>query len=303
MTTMESKERDATPLTISFEFFPPKTPEGAVQLSETAFMLASCAPRFFSVTFGAGGSTRVGTLETVEMLQQQLPIPVAPHLSCIGSTRDEILEIIFNYQLMGIKRIIALRGDLPSGMGQAGELRYASELVALIREATGDYFYIEVAAYPEIHPQAQNAYADILNLKRKYEAGANSAITQYFFNPDAYFYYLDDCIRYGINIPIVPGIMPITQFSKLARFSDACGAEIPCWIRKRLESYGDDVDSIKQFGQEVVYKLCQKLIMGGAPGLHFYTLNKAEASLQILKLLDLDRLYSKEGQLLSSDHI
>lgn len=251
---------------LSFEFFPPKTPEGAQQFTDAANKLAKQHPQFFSVTFGAGGSTRVGTIEAVASLQQNTEIPVAPHLSCIGATRTEILETLEHYQALGVKRIVALRGDLPSGMGQAGELRFASDLVALIREATGDYFHISVAAYPEIHPQALNASDDVMNLKRKFDAGADVAITQYFFNPDAYFYLLDDCARYGVYMPVVPGIMPITQFSKLARFSDACGAEIPRWIRKRLESFGDDVESVQTFGREVVYNLCQRLLAGGAPG-------------------------------------
>ncbi len=273
------------PLNISFEFFPPKTAEGILHLCEAAEQLAECQPHFFSVTFGAGGSTREGTIDTVMMLNQKLSVQVAPHLSCIGSDPEDILLTLHQYKEMGVRRIVALRGDLPSGMGQAGELRYASDLVALIRKAAGDYFYIEVAAYPEIHPQATCAADDVLNLKRKVDAGANSAITQYFFNPDAYFYYLDECARAGIHIPVTPGIMPITQFSRLARFSDNCGAEIPRWIRKRLESYGDDVKSIKAFGLEVVYQLCQKLIDGGAPGLHFYTLNKSAPSLSILNQL------------------
>lgn len=275
-----------SPLCISFEFFPPKTSEGMTYLCETAKTLTSLHPQFFSVTFGAGGSTRDGTVETVKLLQHKTDVHVAPHLSCIGSNRDEIVETLHQYKSIGIRRVVALRGDLPSGMGQAGEFKFASELVALIRQTTGDYFHIEVAAYPEFHPQAKNSLDDILNLKRKYEAGANSAITQYFFNPDAYFYYLDDCARQGIHLPITPGIMPITQFSKLARFSDMCGAEIPRWIRKRLESYGDDIESIQAFGFEVVHDICERLIAGGAPGLHFYTLNHPEASLRILNQLN-----------------
>jgi methylenetetrahydrofolate reductase (NADPH) len=261
---------------ISFEFFPPKTPEGTALLQATAVALARYQPDFFSVTFGAGGSTRKGTIETVSALQKISPVNVAPHLACIGSGREELIAILNEYKLMGVKRIVALRGDLPSGMGQAGDFKYASELVALIRETTGQHFVVEVAAYPEFHPQAGSPHADILNLKRKQEAGANRAITQYFFNPDAYFYYLDDCQKHGIDIPIVPGIMPITQFGKLARFSETCGAEIPNWIRKRLQAYGDDTESIKAFGIDVIYHLCRDLMAGGAPGLHFYTLNHAE---------------------------
>jgi methylenetetrahydrofolate reductase (NADPH) len=276
------------PIHISFEFFPPKTPEGQLNLQATAAELVLAHPAFFSVTFGAGGSTREGTLETIKMLQAKTSVPVTPHLACIGSTRETIIEILHGYRDMGIKRLVALRGDLPSGMGQAGEFRYASDLVKLIRETTQDHFHIEVAAYPEFHPQAQNADADLLHFKHKVEAGANSAITQYFFNPDAYFYFRDQCAKQQIYIPITPGIMPITHFSKLVRFSDMCGAEIPRWIRKRLEAYGDDTASIQAFGVEVVYDLCQRLLAGGAPGLHFYTLNHAEASVAVLKMLPLN---------------
>lgn len=271
-------------LTLSFEFFPPKTAEGLKHLHQAAQELAELQPDFMSVTFGAGGSTRQGTLETIHMLQK-LNINAAPHLSCIGCSKEQLKEILTIYQTMGIKRIVALRGDLPSGMGNAGELRYASELVELIRKQTGNSFRIEVAAYPEFHPQAKNAHEDLINFKKKVEAGANSAITQYFYNPDAYFYFLDQCAKQAINIPIVPGIMPITQFTKLVRFSEMCGAEIPRWIYKRLESYGDDHDSIRQFGREVVFNLCERLLRGGAPGLHFYTLNHAEVSIELVRLL------------------
>jgi methylenetetrahydrofolate reductase (NADPH) len=272
---------------ISFEFFPPKTPEGQNNLQTTALALAGAHPEFFSVTFGAGGSTREGTIDTVKMLQEKTSTPVTPHLACIGSSREEIIEVLECYKSLGINRLVALRGDLPSGMGQAGEFRYASELVELIRKHMPDQFHIEVAAYPEFHPQAQNALADLMHFKQKVIAGANSAITQYFFNPDAYFYFRDLCAKHEIFVPITPGIMPITHFSKLVRFSDMCGAEIPRWIRKRLESYGDDLESIQAFGLEVVYDLCQRLLSGGAPGLHFYTLNHAEASLALLKMLPL----------------
>lgn len=282
-----------TSVMISFEFFPPKTVEGTAHLCESAMLLASCQPHFFSVTFGAGGSTRKGTVETVTMLQQKTPIFIAPHLACIGSNRDEILEILYHYKLMGVRRIVALRGDLPKNFEKVGDVKFASELVTLIRAATGSYFHIDVAAYPEIHPQAQNAFDDVLNLKRKYEAGANSAITQYFFNPDAYFYYLDECSKQAINLPITPGIMPITQFSKLARFSDLCGAEIPRWIRKRLEAYQDD-DSVKKFGLEVIFHLCEQLVKGGAPGLHFYTLNRADTTMDLLHLLGISSARSKK---------
>jgi len=276
-----------TGLVTSFEFFPPKTEEGKITLQKTATQLVTVHPQFFSVTFGAGGSTQTGTIEAVEMLQQKSPVPVTPHLSCVGMSRQQILETLITYQKLGATRIVALRGDIPSGMGQSSELRYASDLVKLIREATGQHFHIDVAAYPEFHPQAESAYDDVLNLKIKVEAGANSAITQYFYNPDAYFNFLDECAKCQIFVPIVPGIMPINCFAKLTRFSDACGAEIPRWIRKRLESFRDDAASIQAFGLEVVYNLCQRLLSGGAPGLHFYTLNQAEPSLNLAKMLGL----------------
>jgi methylenetetrahydrofolate reductase (NADPH) len=273
---------------ISFEFFPPKTEEGKNTLETTTIALAKTHPEFFSVTFGAGGSTRDGTIETVKHIHQQTGISVAPHLACVGFTAHEMTDILLQYKASGVKRIVALRGDLPSGMGQNGELCYASELVKLIRDVTHDYFHIEVAAYPECHPQAQNMLIDIANFKKKIDAGANSAITQYFFNADAYFYFLDLCAKHHIFVPVVPGIMPITHFNKLARFSDVCGAEIPRWIRKRLDAYGDDHASVQAFGLEIVYDLCQRLTTGGAPGLHFYTLNHAEASLALLKMLNIE---------------
>jgi methylenetetrahydrofolate reductase (NADPH) len=263
-----------TKRTFSFEFFPPKTPEGMDKLRATRQQLAQLKPKFFSVTFGAGGSTRDRTLETVLEIQRE-GYDAAPHLSCIGSTHENIREILGQYKENGIKHIVALRGDLPSGMVGAGEFRYANELVEFIRKETGDHFQIEVAAYPEFHPQAQTARDDLLNFKRKVEAGANSAITQYFFNADAYFNFLDECETLGIAIPVVPGIMPITNYTQLARFSDACGAEIPRWIRLKLQGYGDDTASIRAFGLDVVTALCDKLLRHGAPGLHFYTLNQA----------------------------
>ena len=272
---------------ISFEFFPPKSKEGMQSLSNVASLLAVYDPHFYSVTFGAGGSTREGTIETVKILKGQFPVRMAPHLTCIGATKQSVLTVLDHYKAIEIKRIVALRGDLPQQMTYMGDFTYADQLVSLIRERTGDCFHIEVAAYPEIHPQALSAQDDLVSLKAKYEAGADSAITQYFFNPDAYFYYLEDCARLKINMPVIPGIMPITQFSRLARFSDMCGAEIPRWIRKRLESYGDDAASIQAFGFEVVEQLCRKLIEGGAPGLHFYTMNRAETSIALLKQLGL----------------
>jgi methylenetetrahydrofolate reductase (NADPH) len=264
----------------SFEFFPPKTEAGMDKLQTVRDELARRMPDFFSVTFGAGGSTQDRTIDTVLRFQDQ-GIATAPHLSCVGSTKANISALLDRYLEKGVNRIVALRGDLPSGMGAAGELRYANELVDFIREHSGDHFNIEVAAYPEFHPQAPNADIDLLNFKRKVEAGANSAITQYFFNADAYFSFVEKVEGLGVNIPIVPGIMPITNYSKLVRFSDMCGAEIPRWIRKRLEAYGEDMQSIEQFGEEVVTTLCARLLEQGAPGLHFYTLNQSEPSLKI----------------------
>lgn len=270
----------------SFEFFPPKTDQGRDKLQTVRNRLAEVHPDFFSVTFGAGGSTRDRTVETVLNLHSQ-GISTAPHLSCVGGTRESIAELLDIYRESGVSRIVALRGDLPSGMGASGELRYANELVSFIREHSGDTFNLEVAAYPEFHPQARNAEEDLKNFARKVEAGANSAITQYFFNADSYFYFIDRLEKMNITIPVVPGIMPIVNFSSLVRFSDMCGAEIPRWIRKQLESYGDDTDSIRKFGEEVVTRMCERLLVAGAPGLHFYTLNQAEPSLKIWNNLGL----------------
>lgn len=269
---------------ISFEFFPPQTPEGVAKLAATRKQLAVLQPEFFSVTFGAGGSTQARTLEAIRQIHADGHC-AAPHLSCVGSTCDNIRALLITYRDMGIKRIVALRGDLPSGMGSIGEFQYANELVSFIRAETGDHFHIEVAAYPEFHPQAKSARDDLLNFRRKMVAGANSAITQYFYNADAYFRFVDESRKLGVAAPIVPGIMPIVRYSQLARFSDTCGAEIPRWMRKTLEGYGDDVESVQAFGLDVVTQLCEKLIAGGAPGLHFYTLNQAHASLEILKRL------------------
>lgn len=266
---------------LSFEFFPPKTPDGIAQLQQTCMALAAVRPRFFSVTFGAGGSTRDRTGETVIDIQSRSGIETAPHLSCISSTHENIREMLSGYMEHGIRHIVALRGDMPSGMVEAGEFRHANELVAFIRETTGDHFHIEVAAYPEYHPQATSPDRDFANFRRKVEAGASSAITQYFYNADAYFHFVERCEKSGVGIVIVPGIMPITNFHQLARFSDACGAEIPRWIRKRLESYGEDLDSIRAFGEEVVTGLCERLLAHGVPGLHFYTLNRSAAALAI----------------------
>ena len=268
----------------SFEFYPPQTPEGAEKLAVVRKQLAVLQPDYFSVTFGAGGSTRERTLEVVQQIKAE-GLEVAPHLSCVGSTRDNIRSILQTYQQLGIRRIVALRGDLPSGMAGIGELQYANELVSFIRAETGEHFHIEVAAYPEFHPQAKSPLDDLLNFRRKVAAGANSAITQYFYNADAYFRFTEECRKLGVAAPIIPGIMPIVRFSQLARFSDACGAEIPRWMRKTLESYGDDNESVQAFGLDVVTQLCEKLLAGGAPGLHFYTLNQADHALEICKRL------------------
>ncbi|CAG1011250.1 methylenetetrahydrofolate reductase (NADPH) [Burkholderiales bacterium] len=270
----------------SFEFFPPQTPEGAEKLSAARKQLAMLKPEFFSVTFGAGGSTQDRTLETIRQIHAE-GYNAAPHLSCVGSTRENIRSLLFTYKDMGIRRIVALRGDLPSGMGSIGEFQYANELVSFIRAQTGEHFHIEVAAYPEFHPQARSPREDMVNFKRKMMAGANSALTQYFYNADSYFRFVEECRKMGVTAPIVPGIMPIVKFSQLARFSDACGAEIPRWMRKTLESYGDDNASVQAFGLDVVTQLCEKLLAGGAPGLHFYTLNHAGPSLEIWKRLGL----------------
>ena len=273
-----------TTRTFSFEFFPPKTAEGVEKLRATRAQLAQLHPKFFSVTFGAGGSTQDRTLETIRHIHAE-GRSAAPHLSCVGSTRDNVRALLFAYKDMGIKRIVALRGDLPSGMASIGEFQYANELVSFIRAQTGEHFHIEVAAYPEFHPQANSAREDMLNFKRKINAGANSAITQYFYNADAYFRFAEETRKLGVTAPIVPGIMPIVRFSQLARFSDACGAEIPRWMRKTMEGYGDDVESVQAFGLDVVTQLCEKLIAGGVPALHFYTLNQAKASIEILNRL------------------
>lgn len=282
--TMESQKKFAP--TFSFEFFPPQTREGIEKLRATRKQLAQLNPKFFSVTFGAGGSTRDRTLETVLEIQAE-GYAAAPHLSCIGSTRENIRTMLQKYRDGGIRHIVALRGDLPSGMAQWGEFRYADELVSFIRKEFGNAFHIEVASYPECHPQADSAQADLLNFKRKVEAGADSVITQYFYNADAYFNFIEACEEMSIGVPIVPGIMPINKFSQLARFSDSCGAEIPRWIRKKLEGYGDDSASIRAFGLDVVTDLCDRLLSAGAPGLHFYTLNSAGLTTTIWQRLGL----------------
>ena len=270
---------------ISLEFFPPRDQAGADKLVQSAGQLQALSPAYVSVTFGAGGSTRSGTADTVKRMQA-LGLDAAPHLSCIGSTRAELAGILDAYRDMGVRRIVALRGDMPSGMGGlAGELHYARDLVAFIRQHSGDWFHIEVAAYPETHPQAASAQADLDHFVEKVQVGANSAITQYFFNADAYFDFVDRVQAKGVTVPVVPGIMPITNYTQLARFSGMCGAEIPRWIRLRLADFGDDRASIRAFGAEVVTQLCQKLLDQGVPGLHFYTLNNAEATQAIWRNL------------------
>ena len=271
---------------ISIEFFPPQTPEGVDKLRATRARLAELKPGFFSVTYGAGGSTRERTFAIVREIAAE-GLSAAPHLSCIGSTRESIRAILDEYRSENIRRIVAMRGDLPSGTGVAGEFRYANELVEFIRAETGDHFTLEVAAYPEWHPQARSPEDDLAAFVKKVKAGANSAITQYFYNADAYFHFVDAVRAKGVDIPIVPGIMPISGFSKLARFSDACGAEIPRWMRKKFEGFGDDADSIKAFGLDVVTELCEKLLAGGAPGLHFYCMNQAALTTEICKRLKL----------------
>ncbi len=266
----------------SMEFFPPKTPEGMEKLRVARAKLAELHPKYFSVTFGAGGSTQKGTLETILEIQGE-GHEAAPHLSCMGTSRDTLREILAQYKSHGIRRIVALRGDMPSGYGFSGEFRYASELVEFIRAESGDWFHIEVAAYPEMHPQAKSPQDDLQNFVRKMKAGANSAITQYFYNADAYFRFVEEAGKLGVTTPIVPGIMPITNYTQLTRFSDMCGAEIPRWVRIKLASFGDDSASIRAFGLDVVTALCERLLSAGVPGLHFYTLNQAAATTEICR--------------------
>lgn len=266
----------------SFEFFPPKTSDGIEKLRENRAILAQYNPEFFSVTFGAGGSTRDRTMDTVLEIQQE-GFQSAPHISCVSSSKEEIRDLLKIYQERGIRRLVALRGDVPSGEVSAGDFKYAVELVEFIRAETGNQFHIEVAAYPEFHPEARTPKADLLNLKRKIDAGANSAITQYFYNADAYFRFVDQCQTAGINVPIVPGIMPIYNITQLARFSSVCGADIPRWLKMRLEEYGEDIDSLRAFGVDVVSELCETLQAWGVPSLHFYTLNR---STMISKIID-----------------
>jgi methylenetetrahydrofolate reductase (NADPH) len=271
----------------SFEFFPPKSEEGAERLRSTRVQLAQVKPAFFSVTFGAGGSTKEGTWNTV-LEMHRAGLPVAPHISCMGTTRSQVSQLLHGYRDVGVRRLVALRGDMPSGAaGGSGDFQFANELVSFIRAETDDWFHVEVAAYPEYHPQARSPAEDLANFVRKVRAGANSAITQYFYNSDAYFRFVQEVERLGCALPIVPGIMPITNFAQLARFSDVCGAEIPRWIRVKLASFGDDRASIQAFGIDVVTDLCEQLLAAGAPGLHFYTMNQAGPTLELWRRLGL----------------
>ena len=270
---------------ISFEFYPPKTDEQRQQLERTVRKLKAHSPKFVSVTFGAGGSTLSYTAETVRGLREDHGLNGVPHLSCVGGTREEIRQLLADYRALGCDRIVALRGDLPSGMARPGDLHYASDLVRFIREEHGDHFHIEVGCYPETHPQSEDALACIRNFKTKVEAGASSAITQYFFNADAYFRFVDDARKAGIGVPIVPGIMPISNFSQLRRFSEACGAEIPRWIGKRMAAYGDDADSVREFAADLVAAMCRRLVDNGVSELHFYTLNLARPTEAVLSRL------------------
>ena len=275
------------PRHFSCEFFPPKTEAGAANLVTVQAQLERINPDFFSVTFGAGGSTRDKTMEAVVAIQRS-GRQAAPHLSCVASTKESIRQVLHRYQEQGIAKVVALRGDMPSGMLSAGEFRYANELVEFIRAETGDHFEIHVAAYPEVHPQADNGQDDLINFKRKVDAGANAAITQYFYTAEAYFAFIDDCETQGIDLPIIPGIMPINNYTQLSRFSEMCGAEIPRWLRKRLEAFGDDRESIQALGIDVVSELCQRLLDNGAPGLHFYTMNQSAPTLRIFDNLQSD---------------
>jgi methylenetetrahydrofolate reductase (NADPH) len=272
---MESQKQH--PKQFSFEFFPPKSAEGAARLRETRDALAQLKPKYVSVTFGAGGSTQQGTIETVREMTAA-GLDTAPHLSCVGSSREDIRELLNGYIAMGVRRIVALRGDMPSGMREAGAFHHANELVEFIRTESGDHFHIEVAAYPEFHPQATSAEVDLDNFANKVKAGANAAITQYFYNIDAYLRFIEECEKRNVGIPIVPGIMPITNIKNLARFSEMCGADIPRWLRLRLEAYGEDTQSLRAFGLDVTTELCRRLLENGAPGLHFYTMNQAAPS-------------------------
>lgn len=271
---------------ISFEFFPPRTAQQRLVLDATWQQLASLQPSYLTVTFGAGGSALDATLETVEALIRDSGVPVAPHISCMAQHREMLREILESYRDKGVERLVVLRGDRPDGKTVSGPFQYANELVTYVREEFGDHFYIEAACYPEFHPESASPQSELMHFKRKVEAGVDGAITQYFYNPDSYFRFVDDCRRTGIEIPIRPGIMPITNYKQLSRFSDLCGAEIPQWIRRRLEGYGDDLASIREFGLDVVTSLCERLLKGGAPGLHIFTLNRADASMLLCQRLN-----------------
>ncbi|MDP1574233.1 MAG: methylenetetrahydrofolate reductase [NAD(P)H] [Coxiellaceae bacterium] len=275
---------------VSFEFFPPKTDEGLQKLVAISKQLSAYSPSYFSVTYGAGGSTQRKTIDTVAQLRQMTSHAIAPHISCVGATKVAISALLDEYRDLGVRKIVVLRGDLPSGeMDFAGTLRYANQLVSFIREYSDDFFHIEVAGYPECHPQSKNFEKDFFYFKQKVDSGANGVITQYFYDVNAYYWLLEACHRHNIRVPITPGIMPITNIEQLIRFSHQCGAQIPRWLIKRCDSYGDDIESIKQFGMEVVTRLCEQLIAIGVPGLHFYTLNKVEASMHILDSLKIAR--------------
>ncbi|MPQ77543.1 methylenetetrahydrofolate reductase [NAD(P)H] [Hydrogenovibrio sp. JE_KL2] len=273
------------PQKLSLEFFPPRTPAGVDKLKTVITELGGMAPEYMSVTYGAGGTTQEKTLETVSYIQQHTPFDAAPHLTCIGATHESVLELLNTYEALGIKRIVALRGDLPSGMMDPGEFKYASDLIAFIKQEKGDTFHLEVAAYPETHPQARNCEVGIKWFKHKVEQGADSAITQYFYNVDSYLYFIDNCERHGIDLPIIPGVMPITNYENLVRFSAGCGAEVPRWLKCRLESFEDDKESLLAFGQDVVTEMCQRLLDAGAPGIHFYSMNQSQPTLDIAKSL------------------
>ncbi|WP_024850437.1 methylenetetrahydrofolate reductase [NAD(P)H] [Hydrogenovibrio kuenenii] len=273
------------PQKLSLEFFPPRTPAGVEKLKTVINELGEMAPEYMSVTYGAGGTTQEKTLETVSYIQQHTPFDAAPHLTCIGASEESVLELLNTYEALGIKRIVALRGDLPSGMMDPGEFKYASDLIAFIKQEKGDTFHLEVAAYPETHPQARNCEVGIKWFKHKVNQGADSAITQYFYNVDSYLYFIDNCERHGIDLPIIPGVMPITNYENLVRFSEGCGAEVPRWLKCRLESFEDDKESLLAFGQDVVTEMCQRLLDAGAPGIHFYSMNQTQPVLDIAKSL------------------
>lgn len=280
------KSQQKYPQGFSLECFPPRTAEGSVKLNQVIDELSPLSPEYISVTYGAGGTTQEKTLETVIHIQKNTRFDAVPHLTCIGASKESIRALLKTYQDLGIKRIVALRGDMPSGMMDPGEFKYAADLVAFIRQETGHQFTLEVAAYPETHPQARNCDQGIKHFKHKVEQGADAAITQYFFNADSYFYFIDACEKAGIDLPIVPGIMPITNYEQLIRFSAMCGAEVPRWLKCRLESFDEDTASLRAFGQEYVTRLCQRLLDNGAPGLHFYSMNKTQPTLDIVRNLN-----------------